>query len=84
MSSFCNPLALKNLRDDDIDEIERSIRLKKYPELRKCENLQEIFGKELAADLSLFEFKRGDRVLIKEQNKERWPQIFHFNSEKKR
>lgn len=64
--AFGNPLALKNIQDDDIDHIEQSIREKRFMELQNTQNVENQIGMDLAANLSKFEFRRGDRVLIKE------------------
>lgn len=64
MSAFDHPLVLKNIQDQDIDYIEQSIREKRFKEVQNPQLLERIDTK-LAANLDKFEFKRGERVLIK-------------------
>lgn len=69
LGAFDNPLTLKNIQDEDIDDIEQSIRENRFFKLKNVKNIEEVFGKEFGSNLSNFQFKRGDRELIKELSK---------------
>lgn len=69
MGAFDNPLSLKNIQDEDIDDIEQSIRENRFFKLQNVKNIEEVFGKDFGSNLSKFKFKRGDRVLINELSK---------------
>lgn len=66
MAGFGNAVSFKRIEDAHLIEIEESIRKKEYHELKTGQNIEHIFGKEIANDLSKFRFKSGDKVLVKE------------------
>lgn len=61
---FNNALVFKNVEDCHLDEITKLVREDPEVVLNAADNLVEIFGTRVAADLSKFQFRLGDKVLI--------------------
>lgn len=61
---FNNALVFKNVEDYHLDEITKLVREDPEVVLNAADNLVDIFGTKVAADLSKFQFRLGDRVLI--------------------
>lgn len=63
---FNNALVFKNIENCHLDEITKLVREDPDVLFNVAENLDTIFGKTLAADLTKFQFRLGDRMLILE------------------
>lgn len=68
LCGYGNALSFKNVVDDDIEYVEKHVRekLSRESKLKLKEIMKPIFGSEINADLSNFELRRGDAVLVKE------------------
>lgn len=66
MYGFNNALVFKNLENSHLDEITKLVREDPEVILNVGDDLIELFGKNVAADLSKFHFRLGDRLLVME------------------
>lgn len=66
MYGFNNVLVFKNIENYHLDEIAKLVREDPEIVLNAGDDLDEIFGKNVAANLNKFQFRMGDKMLIME------------------